>query len=177
MKKIIKRIIWLFIWSGFICGCGIYEPIEVVPDHIQTFRINPVKNKTQQIGLTSDLTEEVINEIVKEGRLTVVSSPDADSSLDIIIIEYSKIPIAYDENFIAQEYKLNMIINLKFYDHIKKLKLWEDVRENLTGGIETWVKYYVGTDTEFPETEEEARQRLVQDIAKKILHRIVYGWE
>jgi outer membrane lipopolysaccharide assembly protein LptE/RlpB len=176
MKNLLKNIL-LITAVMFFAGCGVYEPIEVIPDHIQTVRIQPIRNETQQIELTSDLKEEVINEFIKEGRLTVVSNEDSDSVLDITILDYSKMPIDYDENFVAQEYKLTMIINLKFYDNINQVKLWEDVRNDLTGGIEAWVTYFVGTDTEFAETEEEARTRLIQDVSKKILHRTVYGWD
>ncbi len=177
MKTLIKRTMLLLFSAGFISGCGVYEPIEVVPDYIRTLYIKPVKNETQQIGLSSALTQEVINEFVKEGRLTVVGSENSDSSLEATIVEYSKLPIAYNEHLIAQEYKLTMIVNLKFYDHVKKLKLWEDIRMELSGGIESNLKYYVGQEVEFAETEEEARQRLIEDIAGKILHRTVYGWE
>lgn len=176
IKKRLSIII-IFIVSFLFSGCGVYEPIEIVPDHIRTIQILPFKNKTQQIRLGTDLYEEVTNEFIKEGRLTVLSTNDADSSLETSIIEYSKIPIAYDENFIAQEYKLKMILNLKFNDHINRVKLWEDVREDLSGGIETSIKYYVGQEEEFAETEEEAKQRLIQDAAKQILQRTIYGWE
>jgi outer membrane lipopolysaccharide assembly protein LptE/RlpB len=167
----------LAVFGLLLCGCGVYEPIEIVPDHIQTIRIEPFENNTQQIGLIADLTEELVNEFIKEGRLTVVSAPDADSTLKGTIVEYSKIPLSYDENFVVQEYKLTMIVNLKYYDNIQKVRLWEYTREDLLGGIEVWVKYYVGPDSAIPETEEEARDRLVEDVAEKILQRVVYGWE
>lgn len=160
-------------------ACSVYQPIEIVPDHIRTIRIEPIKNKTQQIRLTSELSEQLIDEFTKEGRLTVLNTNNADSALEIIIIEYSKIPILYDENFVAEEFKVNMIINLKYYDLIKKVMLWEDTRVGLAGGIETWVNYNVdiGKDSGFTETEEEVRYRLVIDTAKQIMQRTVLGWE
>ncbi|MFW6172260.1 MAG: LptE family protein [Elusimicrobiota bacterium] len=177
MNMLKKLTMFIILLQLMIIGCGVYEPMEIVPDHIQTIRIVPFKNETQEMGLSSELTEEVINEFIKDGRLTVVNSDKADSILKGTIIEYTKIPISYDENFIATEFKLNMIINLSYYDNIEKLKLWEDKREGFDGGIENWVKYYVQQNAEFVETEEEAIQRLVEDTADKILHRTVYGWE
>ncbi len=174
--RVIKRKLYVVL-IGLIFGCGVYEPIELVPDYIRTLQIEPFKNETQQIGLSSDLTQEVINEFIKEGRLTVVNAENSDSVLEGTIIEYSKIPLSYDENFIAQEYQITLIVNLAYSDKIKKLKLWQDVRTGLTGGIETSVKYNVGADAAFAETEEEARQRLIEDISRKILHRTIYGWE
>jgi len=176
MRKKIKNSIIVSILFA-VSGCGVYEPIQVIPDYIRTIYIEPVKNETQQIGIGSDLTEELINEFVKEGRLTVTNSENADSVLRTTAYEYSKIPISYDENFVVEEYKLSMIINLKYFDNIKKVKLWEDIRNDLHGGIEVWVKYYVGQESGFAETEEEARQRLIEEAAEKILHRTVYGWE
>jgi len=70
MKRAAENIIIAIILAGMI-SCGVYQPIEIVPDHVRTIRINPVKNETQQIDLSSDLTEEVTNEFIREGRLTV----------------------------------------------------------------------------------------------------------
>ncbi|MFH1415027.1 MAG: LptE family protein [Elusimicrobiota bacterium] len=179
MKTFIKinRVIVMLAAAGFFSGCGVYNPIEVVPDHIRTLNIKTFRNETQQIELTSALTEKVTDEFVREGRLTVVNTKESDSSLEGTIINYSKAPLGYDENFVAQQYMITLIVNIRFYDHINGVRLWEDIREDHTGGIETSVTYDVRPDAPFIETEEEARQRLLEDTAKKILHRTIYGWE
>ena len=177
--KQLKFLAGLFILTFIASGCAVvslYEAVEVVPDNIRNVYIEPVRNETQQVSLSIDLTEKIIDEFIKEGRLTVVGPEEADSTLRTTIIEYSKIPIAYDENFITEEYKLTIIVDLRYYDNIKKVKIFEEVRQDLLGGIEVWVKYYVGKDIELVETEEEARERLIEDVAKEILRRTVYGW-
>ncbi|MBN2406873.1 MAG: hypothetical protein JXJ19_04175 [Elusimicrobia bacterium] len=176
MKNYIKKYILVSLFF-MIAGCSVYEPIGIVPDHIQTVRIEPFRNQTQQVRLSTDLTDLVVDKFIKEGRLSVVDTQNADSTLIGTIIEYTKMPIAYDENFVAQEYQLTMIVNLKYNDNIQKLKMWEDKKEGLSGGMEAWVKYYVGQDPVIAETEEEARQRLLEDLSTKILHRTLYGWD
>ena len=174
MKKTLFIIITL---SSILLGCGVYEPIDIIPDHLQTVRIEPVNNETAQIGISTELTRELIDEFIKEGRFTVTSARDADSVLYTTVAEYSQIPISYDENFVVQEYKLTVIANLEFVDNIERVRLWEEQRKGFTGGIEAWVNYSVSPETGFVETEEEARQRLIRDLAQRILHRTVYGWD
>ncbi len=183
MKKAKRGKIQFYILSlaaVFIAGCGVYEPINIVPDEIQNIRIEQFENKTGQIDIASDLTDEVIDNFIKDGRLTVVSSSDADSRLKGTVIEYKKIPVSYDANFIVTEYGLVLIVNLSYCDMINELKLWEETREDFasgSGGIETRVKYYVDDDSGVSETELEARERLLKDAADKISRRTIYGWE
>ncbi len=164
---------------AFLCaaGCGVYEPVEIIPDHLQSIRIEPVRNETSQIGISSDLTQELIDEFIREGRFTVTSSPDADAILYTTVASYSQIPLSYDENFVVQEYKIAMVANLRFIDNVEKLTLWQEKREGFSGGIEAWVNYSVSPEVGITETEEEARERLIENLAQRILQRTVYGWD
>ncbi len=154
-----------------------YEPVEIVPDHIRNVRVVPVRNQTSQIGISTDMTEQIEEEFIREGRLRVTDSRDADSALYTTVVRYNKIPVSYDENFIVEEYQLSMVVELVFVDNIKELRLWEEKRKDHRGGIEASVIYNVSHDRGYTETEEEARQRLIKEIARRILQRTIYGWE
>lgn len=160
-----------------LTGCGVYEPIEILPDHLRSIRIDTVRNETSQVSLGRDLTQQLIDDFVREGRFNVTASEDADAILFTTIAEYSIIPIAYDENFVAQEYKLTMIVNLQFVDNIERVRIFDDRREGLSGGLEAWVNYNASPDMGFVETEEEARERLIRDLSERILQRTIYGWD
>lgn len=167
----------LFSLCIFIAGCGAYQPREIVPDQIRSIRIKQFDNKTDQMDFSEKLTEEVTTQFMREGRLTVENTENADSVLEGSIHEYKKIPISYDENFITEEYRLTMIVNLAYYDMEEEVKLWEEKREDHTGGIETSVTYYVGESQGITETEDEAWERLIERAAEKILNRTLYGWQ
>jgi len=158
-------------------GCGVYEPVEILPDHLRSLRVDPVSNETSRIGLGQDLTQQLIDDFVREGRFNVTGSENADAILFTTIAEYSRIPIAYDENFVAQEYKITMIVNLQFVDNIEKVRLFDESREGLLGGIEAWVNYNASPDMGFVETEEEAQERLIREISEQIIQRTIYGWD
>jgi hypothetical protein len=180
MKKFKVQFWVLSLAAVFAAGCGVYEPIGIIPDEIRDVRIEQFENKTSQTDISEDLTEEVINNFIKDGRLTVVSRSDADSRLKGAIVEYRKIPVSYDANFIVNEYRLVMVVNLWYYDLVNEVKLWEEVRRDPasgTGGIEARVRYYVGEEMGVTETEEEARQRLIKDAADRITRRTLHGWE
>ncbi len=174
--KIILQSVSLLMLTLYV-GCGVYQPIEIVPDRIRTVRIKQFDNRTDQIDFSEKLTEEVTNQFIREGRLTVKNTEDADSVLEGTISEYKKIPISYDANFITEEYRLIMIVNLVFYDMQERVKLWEEKREDYSGGIETSVTYYVGDTRGITETEDEAWERLIERASEKILNRTLYGWQ
>ncbi len=173
MSKFLKLIALVF----FSAACAVYEPVEIVPDHIRTIYIEPFENDTQQLRLGAHLTRELTNDFIRDGRFSVSGRSGADSILSGTIVEYKKIPISFDENFIAEEYSLSMIVNLSFLDNIEKVTLWEEKWDELKGGLETRVRYYVGTDRAFTETEEDARERLIEEMSDAIVRRTVYGWK
>ncbi|MEA3506014.1 MAG: LPS assembly lipoprotein LptE, partial [Elusimicrobiota bacterium] len=73
---------WVLSLAALVAaGCGVYEPIGIIPDEIRNIRIEQFENKTSQTDIAEDLTEEVIDNFIKEGRLSVVSRHDADSRL------------------------------------------------------------------------------------------------
>ncbi|NLB34749.1 MAG: LptE family protein [Elusimicrobia bacterium] len=170
----------ILIGAGLILsalGCGAYEPVEILPDHLRSLRVNSVSNETSQIGLGQDLTQQLIDDFVREGRFKVTGSDDADAILFTTIADYSKIPISYDENFVAQEYKITMVVNLQFVDNIDRVRIFDESRKGLVGGIETWVNYNASPDLGFVETEEEAKERLIREISERIIQRTIYGWD
>jgi len=178
MKKFIFIIIVLGVFLLF--GCA-YTPVEILPKHIKRIAVPTFINKTARYGIESKLTDAVIEEFIRDGHLSIAKKEDADAILTGEIVTYVLEPLSYDATEVVEQYKLWVVVNLSFRDLTTGQVLWEEKREsvdgNLIGGIEGNVRYYVTPRAgRTVETEEEAQERLVIELADRIVRRTVYGW-
>jgi len=178
MRKSIFIIIGLGLSLFF--GCA-YTPVEILPKHIKSITVPNFINKTARYGIESKLTDAVIEEFIRDGHLSIAKKKDADALLTGEIVTYVLEPLSYDATEVVEQYKLWVVVNLSFQDLTTGELLWEEKREsvegNLIGGIEGDVRYYVTPRAgRRVETEEEAQDRLVVELADRIVRRTVYGW-
>ena len=179
-KKRFKRIklgIALLTLSVWLLGCGGYVPVPILPEHIQSIAIKNFDNKTIHYEIEENLTITVTDEFLRDGSLDVVKEQEADALLSGIITQYILEPISYDENDIIEEYKLWVTVDLSFKDLTTDTPdgtgtiLWEDK------GMEGSVNYFVSSKAgELIETEDEAQDRLVDELAVDIVRRTIEGW-
>jgi len=178
MRRSIFVILVLGLFLFF--GCA-YTPVEILPKHIKTIAVPTLINKTARYGIESKLTDAVIEEFIRDGHLSISKKEEADAILTGEIVTYVLEPLSYDATEVVEQYKLWVVVNLSFRDLTTEEVLWEEKREsidgNLIGGIEGDVRYYVTPKAgRTVETEEEAQDRLVVDLADRIVRRTVYGW-
>jgi len=178
MRKFIFVIVGLGVFLLF--GCA-YMPVEILPKHIKTIAVPTFINRTAHYGIESKLTDSVIEEFIRDGHLSIAKKEDAHALLTGEIVTYVLEPLSYDATEVVEQYKLWVIVNLSFRDLTTGEVLWEEKREsvggNLVGGIEGDVRYYVTPRAgRTVETEEEAQERLVVELADHIVRRTVYGW-
>jgi len=178
MRKSIFIIIGLGLSLFF--GCA-YTPVEILPKHIKSIAVPNFINKTARYGIESKLTDAVIEEFIRDGHLSITKKKDANALLTGEIVTYVLEPLSYDATEVVEQYKLWVVVNLSFQDLTTGELLWEEKREsvdgNLIGGIEGDVRYYVTPRAgRRVETEEEAQDRLVVELADRIVRRTVYGW-
>ncbi len=163
-----KGIILLFL---LLTGCETFQPVsQVLPPHIKKIAIGNFNNKTNVFGLEEKMRLETINQFLRDGRFTIVSSIDeSDGYVSGDINYYILQPIAYGTNYEPQQYKLRLIMNLYFVDRIKNVTLWEEpnIEEvllfssaTLPGGL----------------TEEEAKETVIRNMAEKIYIRTIEGF-
>jgi len=178
MRRSIFVILVLGLFLFF--GCA-YTPVEILPKHIKTIAVPTLINKTARYGIESKLTDAVIEEFIRDGHLSISKKEEADAILTGEIVTYVLEPLSYDATEVVEQYKLWVVVNLSFRDLTTEEVLWEEKREsidgNLIGGIEGDVRYYVTPKAgRTVETEEEAQDRLVVELADRIVRRTVYGW-
>ncbi|MFQ3675146.1 MAG: LPS assembly lipoprotein LptE [Endomicrobiia bacterium] len=154
-----------------LLGCESFQPsVQVLPSHIKKIAIQQFVNKTNIYGLEERLKLNTINEFLLDGRFEVVSEmSQSDGYITGEILYYILQPTAYGTNYEVQQYKLRLIVNFYFVDVIKNVTLWEEPN------IEE-VLYFSAATLPGGLTEEEAKNTILSNMAKKIYIRTIEGF-
>jgi hypothetical protein len=154
------------------CGEGVpyAGPAVILPSHIRKIAIRPIVNKTQFYGLEEKLKLRLEEEFIRDGRLPYVSNEaEADGYVVGEIINYIKEPISFDSNHVVEEYKLWILMDIKFVDRTTNAMLWEEPR------LGEEYRYFVETKPGGA-TEDQAREYLWDLFSRDIVKRTVDGF-
>jgi hypothetical protein len=117
------------------------------------------------------ITDAVIDEFIADGTLDVVDEYDADSKLIGEIVSYKKEALSYDVHELVQEYNLAIVVSITFQDARSGEVIWQEK------SMYEAVSYFtVETSKGQAETEDEALERLAEELARKIVNRTMQGW-
>lgn len=164
-----------------VSGCG-YTTRSGVASHLKTVYVKPFVNKiditllganTQEFpiyrhGMEVDLTNAVINRYQFTGLLRPDSAGRADTRLEGELVEFRKDPLRYDTSQRVEEWRLNVVVNLRFYNRYEAEPLWTESR--FTGDT---TYFALGAKAEAETT---ALSRAIEDLAKRIVERTVENW-
>jgi len=164
------RSIFYALCSAFIGCSSHYTPAQqVLPENIRKVAIETFKNSTVYYGMEEKLTLSSTNEFIRDGRLEVVNSQEADGILRGEITRYVLEPLTYDENHVVKEYKLWILVDIMLVDRIKNEVVWQE--KNLEGNYRFFVANIPGGITE-----EEAREIIWEKLSRNILKRTIEGF-
>ena len=162
-------------------GCG-YTTRPGLVSYLQTIYVKPFDNKIdltqltndyQQFpiyrhGLESDVTRAVINRFQFTGLLRPAKPDKADCRLEGELVEFRRDALRYNASQQVEEWRLSVVVNLKFYDlHTNQLE-WQEAR--FTGDT---TYFALGANTE---SEGSALSRAITDTARRIVERTVENW-
>ena len=148
-------------------GCG-YSPRPLLGSGLRTIAIDNLENKTYEHSLEVLIAQAVRNEFIFDGTLKVVEKTRADLLLSGAVIDYIFEPLSYDNKDKAESYRLRIrtkltLKNLKTGEVVWQDKIVEgDARYLLTGSL--------------AETEAQARDKALEDLAKEILRQAIDIW-
>jgi outer membrane lipopolysaccharide assembly protein LptE/RlpB len=161
---------------GIICllllaaGCG-YHPLGTgsVPTEIQRLYLAPVTNKTFRPGLQGLVGAAILRRLQRDGRVQLVSQATAEAVLTGDLTAYENLPIAVNPQDVGRRFLVRLVfaMQLKERDGEKVL-----LKEEVTGEA----FYTTGSDVVSTRSAEEvAAARAAQDLATRIVTRIVEG--
>ena len=167
--------------SMIVSGCG-YTTRPGVPSHLRTIYIKPFVNRIDVTRLSTgderypiyrykmevDLTNEIINRYQFTGLLRPARADRADCRLEGDLVEFRRDPLRYNASQQVEEWRLNIVVNLRFFDQTTQTLVWEEPR-------------FTGDTTYFAlgpkaETEAAALDRAITDLARRIVERTVENW-
>jgi ABC-type uncharacterized transport system auxiliary subunit len=166
---------------ALLAGCG-YTTRPGLAPHLRTVYVKPFANRVDVTRLTTgydrfpiyrhkmeaDLTDAVIDRYQFTGLLRPTRTEAADCLLEGELLEFRRDALRYDASQQVEEWRLSLVVNLRFTDQTTKTVLWEEER-------------FIGDTTYFAlggnaESEASALDRAVTDLARRIVERTVEDW-
>lgn len=159
-----KRLFLLWIIIS-LSSCA-HTPMRTLPEHIKSIYIPIFINQTFQYGLEEVVTNIVIEEFIKDGRLEVRESADAE--LKGTVIFYEKAPFSYDKKGNVDKYKVTIMVSFGLTDD--KL-LWQEEWQETVLYIPS-TSSYEARDFDIT-SEQEAINKAISKIAYYIVSRTI----
>ena len=167
-------------------GTGCSSTVKrTLPGEVRTLAIEQFRNDTAQDLLPALLHEEIRRAFRLDGRLSILDNAiDADSLLKGAVIDYIKQPARFDRNNVVQEYRLRMAVDLSLVDVAQNRVLWTESGPASTSyrgaalrKLERYANFVVVPAEGLPvESEVDAQRRMVRDLARDIVLKVVEGW-
>ena len=175
MKKILVLFSLCAVFGVSLMSCvSVYDPApQILPEHIRKVYVRPFINNTNQFGIDAKFTVAVADEIMRDGRLSLVNTEsEADGVLTATIKKYILQPLTYDANMIVEQYKMWVIVSVSLIDRENNVTLWTE--PNLEG-IQIYLDATKGSMGEGM-TEEEAREIIWEKLSRDMVKRTVKGF-
>ena len=157
--------------TSLIFGCSTYSPKADLPVHIKTAAVPLFSNSTGTFNMEQYVTQKTIDEFLTDGKMSILDEQSADAVVKCAITKYQRVGILFDVNQVAQQYRLRISVSILFFDNKNQVVLWEEK--------EKWEEttYYVTNNLGMPvEDEDIAKNRVLDQLAKRIVTKVIYGW-
>lgn len=145
-------------------SCG-YVTKSAYLEHIRSIYIAPVENQSPLFEDEEALTEALRSEF----RRKWVQGGDA--ALKITVKDFKVIPISFDASGFPEQYRMSIVIDYVFEDNVKKRIIAS--KQNY---VQTHDFYVVQGRGAEPETEEEAKDKLIKELARDLYNNLAEQW-
>ena len=165
-------------------GCGYTARAGLAP-HLKTVYVKPFVNKIDVTQLTTadgrfpvyrhrmevDLTNAVISRYQFTGLLRPSKPDQADARLEGELAGFRRDPLRYNASQQVEEWRLNLIVNLRFIDQTTGELMWEE--PGFTGDT---TYFAIASGATPAESEASALDRAITDLARRVVERSVENW-
>lgn len=176
MKKITLTVLALSM-SFSLLSCG-YTTRSALPGKFRMVHVLDFANKidfTDESRKTSyfpllevNIRDAIVDRFLFDGNLRISDMDRADLILEGELINYERVALRYTDDDEVQEYRLQIIVNIKMIDAETDEPLWA---ENGFAGEAT---YFI--EGPLVTTEQSAVQEATLDLARRVIERTVEDW-
>jgi len=157
-------IISIFLLISISLSCGVYTLNPKGKSDISTVAVERFTNITPEFGLADRMTDDVIDALLADGNLNVVSVENADAILTGELIRYERKPYQFTENDLVTSYSVVMDFNIILKKGDSDDEIWKE-RISQTG------TYLVDS-----ETEEDGQQKAIAFLVEAIINKTTKSW-
>ena len=156
-----------------VAGCG-YELAETFLlgklRNVRTISIPPFQNHTNEPGLGRAVTKAMRGRFLRDGRLRVSDSPDADISLEGVLREYRLSPIGFTRADRVQQFRVVVRTRIRLRDkERRKLLINQD--------MESYAEFEVSSSIVQSETNRSsATQQVAESVSKDVVSLVLEGF-
>lgn len=151
-----------------LVSCGHYSTTGRSTGDIKSIAVPYLGNDTSEPEVEIEITEEIINGLIDDGTLRVVSEDEGDAVLEGSVIEYSNEPTTFNRELQADQYRLAIKLKVSLFNRKENDFIWEDKI------ITARSNYYLEGSTN--QTYEKAQEEVYLDIVELILGATVQEW-
>jgi len=145
-------------------SCGVYTLNPKGKSNISTVAVERFTNTTPEFGLADRMTDDVIDALIADGNLNVVSIENADAVLTGELVRYERKPYQFTENDVVTTYSVIMDFEIVLKKADSDAEIWKE-RISQTG------TYQVDT-----ETEEDGQQKAIGFLVEAIINKTTKSW-
>lgn len=154
----------MMVWTG----CGGYSFNSRTAKDIKSIYVPFFENRTPEPGLEINVTERIINYLVTDNTLKVVSETEADAILDGVIVNFDNAPFSFNNDLNAEEYHVVVTVQAKLFNRRTSEIIWEN---SMRGDGSYFLE---GGEDGF--TYEDALEEALREITERILNLTVQDW-
>jgi hypothetical protein len=165
MQMFKNLILYIAFFSTVVgAGCGIYSFSAGGKSSIKTIAITQFENKTVESGLSSRMTDLVVDAFIADGTLKVVSPDKADAVLSGTLTSYDRKAKEYTEADNVSQYAVTIVFDVALNDPKAEKEIWKE--RFISEGI------YDSRS----ETEDEGQVRAADKLVVDIINRTTKSW-
>jgi hypothetical protein len=140
-----------------------------LPRGIQRIHLVPLSNQTFRPGLQGLVGAAILRRLQQDGRVRVASEEAADAVMGGVLTVYENLPIAFDPSDVGRRFRVRLVFAMQVTERSREKVL---LKEEIAGEA----FYTTGSDVVSTRSaEEEAAQRAAQDLAARVVTRLMDG--
>lgn len=159
-----KRLLIFIILSALFCGCSFYSFSPKGRSAINSIAIERFRNNTSEFGLEDRMTDQIIDALIADGNLKIVSMDNAEAVLSGVLTTYERKPYNPDENDQVESYSIRMLFDIQLTKRADNTTIWKDKINRI--GV-----YNLET-----ETEEDGQARAIALLIDDIVEKTTKSW-
>jgi len=161
---LIRHIVVVSLMGLLLSGCAVYSFNPGGKSSIKSIAVTQFENQTIESGLSSAMTDLVVQSFIADGNLSVVSENDADAILVGVLKGYERKAYTFDEADNVSQYVVKLVFDLTLENGGDRSEIWKESF------------YSEGVYSAEDETEDDGKERAAEKLVVDILNRTTKDW-